>query len=119
MSDFTQLEGVWLIAVYASIGYVFALLVLGAGAITQGIRVLSRAGTFSRSTALVLQALNAIIGLTAVIILPAILGRLFRGGLSTFGSMIMMAVCVVTALLLAKILVHLGLFRSERQPLNH
>ena len=99
--------------IYVCLGYLFGTLVMSAAAITRGLFILGQAGILKQPLVIGFQGLHAAVALATVLVLPTLIGRFFEGRVSELGGILMLAICAATVFVMARVLVHLGLFRSS------
>jgi len=97
----------------ACFGYVMGALVMSIPLILQGIKNLKTAGILNSILCNVLYMLFSFLALASVFVIPSLMGKTHSAHEPWFGGFVLLFICTITVLVLAKILVSLGLFRKE------
>jgi len=101
----------------ACFGYMMGVLVMIIPLILQGIKNLKKAGILNNILCNVLHVLFSFLALATVFVIPSVMGKAHSAHEPWFGGIVLLSICVITVLVLARILVSLGVFRKDRdQP---
>jgi len=111
MELFSQ-ETLLQILTLACFGYMMGVLVMSIPLILQGIKNLKKTGLLNRNLCNILYVVFCFLAIATVFVVPSIMRKTHFVHDLWFGGVILLFICTITVLVLAKILVSLGIFSN-------